>query len=119
VICFKKITVDIEKIPTVKRDCSIRLKACNKLITNQLLYQLSYKGILKNLIYIAELNRKILFGFFFVSNFPVKTYESLGKNIQKISSFLIFTKYHCKLIGNKGQLTLDNLVNLSYNLCIR
>ena len=107
--------VDIKKIPGVKRYCSIRFKSFNKVITNQLLYQLSYKGITKNLIYIAELNRKILFGFFFVSNFPVKTYESLGKDTQKISSFLVFTKYHCKLIGNKGQLTLVNQVKLSYN----
>ena len=103
----------------IQKDQTSTYNLPNLLITNQLLYQLSYKGILKNLIYIAELNRKILFGFFFVSNFPVKTYESPGKDTQKISSFLVFTKYHCKLIGNKGQLTLDNLVKLSYNKHIR
>jgi len=107
--------VDIKKIPGVKRYCSIRFKSFNKVITNQLLYQLSYKGITKNLIHIAELNRKILFGFFFVSKFPVKLYESIGKDTQKIPGHLILFKYRFKNPDNKGQLTLVNQVKLSYN----
>ena len=67
------------------------------LITNQLLYQLSYKGITKNLIYIAELNRKIFFGSFFVSgflllcdknNFDYKSYTKIIPN--RFSQFHIF-----------------------------
>jgi len=51
----------------IQKDQTSTYNLPNLLITNQLLYQLSYKGILKNLIYIAELNRKIFFGSFFVS----------------------------------------------------
>jgi len=56
-----KNTVGIQKYKLVKENKVLLL------ITNQLLYQLSYKGITKNFIYIAELNRKIFFGSFFVS----------------------------------------------------
>jgi len=51
----------------IQRDQTSTYNVPLLLITNQLLYQLSYKGITKNLIYIAELNRKIFFGSFFVS----------------------------------------------------
>ena len=95
-----------------------RIRTAGLLITNQLLYQLSYKGITKNLIYIAELNRKILFGLFFVSKFPGKSNESYTNDIKKVPGFLIFYKYCCKLLDNKGQLTLGNSVKLSYNSCI-
>jgi len=61
------------------------------------------------------LNRKILFGLFFVSKFPSKTNESYNKDIKKVPGFLIFYKYCCKLLDNKGQLTLVNQVKLSYN----
>jgi len=61
VFIMSKNTVRIQKYKFDKENKTILL------ITNQLLYQLSYKGITKNLIYIAELNRKIFFGSFFVS----------------------------------------------------
>ncbi len=61
VFIMSKNTVGIQKYKFYKENKTIPL------ITNQLLYQLSYKGMTKNLIYIAELNRKIFFGSFFVS----------------------------------------------------
>ena len=69
VFCFQMIIVLVMFGNTVRiqRDQTSTYNVSLLLITNQLLYQLSYKGITKNLIYIAELNRKIFFGSFFVS----------------------------------------------------
>ena len=69
VFCFQMIIVLVMFGNTVRiqRDQTSTYNVPLLLITNQLLYQLSYKGITKNLIYIAELNRKIFFGSFFVS----------------------------------------------------
>ena len=68
VFCFQMIIVLVMFGNTVRiqRDQTSTYNVSLLLITNQLLYQLSYKGITKNLIYIAELNRKIFFGSFFV-----------------------------------------------------
>ena len=69
VFCFQMIIVLVMFGNTVRiqKDQTSTYNVPLLLITNQLLYQLSYKGITKNLIYIAELNRKIFFGSFFVS----------------------------------------------------
>ena len=69
VFCFQMIIVLVMFGNTVRiqKDQTSTYNVSLLLITNQLLYQLSYKGITKNLIYIAELNRKIFFGSFFVS----------------------------------------------------
>ena len=69
VFCFQMIIVLVMFGNTVRiqKDQTSTYNVSLLLITNQLLYQLSYKGIKKNLIYIAELNRKIFFGSFFVS----------------------------------------------------
>ena len=69
VFCFQMIIVLVMFGNTVRiqKDQTSTYYVSLLLITNQLLYQLSYKGIKKNLIYIAELNRKIFFGSFFVS----------------------------------------------------
>ena len=68
VFCFQMIIVLVMFGNTVRiqKDQTSTYNVSLLLITNQLLYQLSYKGITKNLIYIAELNRKIFFGSFFV-----------------------------------------------------
>ena len=69
VFCFQMIIVLVMFGNTVRiqRDQTSTYNVSLLLITNQLLYQLSYKGIKKNLIYKAEFNRKIFFGSFFVS----------------------------------------------------
>ena len=74
-----------------------RTRTYDQLINSQLLYQLSYRGILKVFIYIAELNRKIFFGSFFVTiifilkgknNFNYKSYTKIIPN--RFSQFHIF-----------------------------
>jgi len=86
------------------------------LINSQLLYQLSYRGISKVFIHIAELNRKIFFGSFFVSalfvlwgknNFDYKSYTKIIPNrFSQFHIFFILHKPKCKMIAIYGQLTV-------------
>ena len=93
-----------------------RTRTYDQLINSQLLYQLSYRGILKVFIYIAELNRKIFFGSFFVTiiiilkgknNFDYKSYTKIIPNrFSQFHIFFISPGARCKMIAVYGQLTV-------------
>tara|TARA_X000001388_G_scaffold7963_1_gene4886 strand:- start:5696 stop:6019 length:324 start_codon:yes stop_codon:yes gene_type:complete len=91
---------DILKINLKDYPCFKRPMIKNKLITNQLLYQLSYRGSKKKLIYKAKMN----FNRFVLALFlcpKSEFYKKIKGNRYKLDkSQVIFPKYLSQLIKN-------------------